>query len=608
KIKAVFTGIQLPDSTKFSQIEYYYFLFNGGEFEMFRDPSQYLTLKSTAVNNDLRVFNRAEVKDVIAHTQDTILKSANQIAHTFTVSGRIQYNDRNDITHPLRYAKVKVYDKNLLFPDELLATTATDASGNYSISITSSESDGPDIYIECLTEGIDNFPSGSSGIADVKDDILSFTYYSETRGYVLENSKTNSTISFTIANAGSDAGNFAVYDSFVEGWIKAKQYLNITIPKAIVYWPSSNTRKVNRFWLEYIEIIQDDRYDRDVILHEYGHFVDSKFGLVNGYGGDHSWGTNMTGEVTNYSDQNSHKYTNEEAKRLAMSEGWATFFSISLQYAQLNDYYYDDSVDQISRDNLEINNYTGSDNEAATCGILWDIFDSGTNETHDNLNESLSEIWRVLEYGEKTNSIEEFATKWQTLNKGNLTALSNIYSHFGINLNITTFNPPRSLTATASDGRISLNWSAPSSETPTGYKVYISTAENGTYTPLSQTIFATNLSIANLTNGSTYWFYVTAVYASGESAASNKVSATPTAGTTTVTTLTVNGSATSGAISASGEADWYKFQTSTAGTYTIQTSGSTDTFMNLYQGDQTTSVTSDDDSGNGNNAMISRTL
>ena len=112
-----------------------------------------------------------------------------------------------------------------------------------------------------------------------------------------------------------------------------------------------------------------------------------------------------------------------------------------------------------------------------------------------------------------------------------------------------------------------------------------------------------------MANGTLYWFYVTAVYSSGESTPSNKVSVTPTSGgSTTVVTLTVNAAATSASIGVSGEVDWYKFQTTTAGTYTIQTYGSLDTYMYIYQGNQTSLISEDDDAGEGNNALISLSL
>jgi hypothetical protein len=61
-------------------------------------------------------------------------------------------------------------------------------------------------------------------------------------------------------------------------------------------------------------------------------------------------------------------------------------------------------------------------------------------------------------------------------------------------------------------------------------------------------------------------------------------------------------------ISAAGEADWYKFLTGAAGTYTVQTYGSLDMYMYLYASDQTTLIEEDDDDGEGYNSLITRSL
>jgi fibronectin type 3 domain-containing protein len=168
-----------------------------------------------------------------------------------------------------------------------------------------------------------------------------------------------------------------------------------------------------------------------------------------------------------------------------------------------------------------------------------------------------------------------------------------------------TLNPPRNLTASAGDSEVILSWDVPVSESPSGYKVYRSTSENGTYSLLGS-VSTNGASVSNLTNGSTYWFYVTATYSSGDSPASNKASAV-LSGPNTPVTLIVDGSAVNATLTA-GIYHWYRFQTGTSGTYTIQTYGSTDTYMDLYQSNQTTLITSDDDGGSGTNARISRTL
>jgi len=80
--------------------------------------------------------------------------------------------------------------------------------------------------------------------------------------------------------------------------------------------------------------------------------------------------------------------------------------------------------------------------------------------------------------------------------------------------------PPQNLTATASHQSVQLAWSAPASGTPTGYKIYRNAALLTTVTTLSYTDLA-------VTNGSTYTYYLKAVYPDGDSDPTAAVSATP---------------------------------------------------------------------------------
>jgi hypothetical protein len=73
--------------------------------------------------------------------------------------------------------------------------------------------------------------------------------------------------------------------------------------------------------------------------------------------------------------------------------------------------------------------------------------------------------------------------------------------------------------------------------------------------------------------------------------------------------LEINGPVVQGEISAADERDRYTFRVTTAGTYSIETSGTTDTFLSLFGPDnETTLVATDDDSGPGTLSLLVKDL
>ena len=80
--------------------------------------------------------------------------------------------------------------------------------------------------------------------------------------------------------------------------------------------------------------------------------------------------------------------------------------------------------------------------------------------------------------------------------------------------------PPQNLTAVAGNRSVILSWQAPFSGQPLGYKIYKNSALLTTVTGLTYTDTA-------VVNGTTYSYYLKAVYATGESSPSSTVTATP---------------------------------------------------------------------------------
>ncbi len=93
------------------------------------------------------------------------------------------------------------------------------------------------------------------------------------------------------------------------------------------------------------------------------------------------------------------------------------------------------------------------------------------------------------------------------------------------------------LSATPGNAQVGLTWAAASHAT--GYSVHRSTASGGPYTTVQTNVVGTSFTDTGLTNGTTYFYVVTATNAEGEGAGSNETSATPAgAGGPVTVTLT----------------------------------------------------------------------
>jgi predicted carbohydrate-binding protein with CBM5 and CBM33 domain len=102
---------------------------------------------------------------------------------------------------------------------------------------------------------------------------------------------------------------------------------------------------------------------------------------------------------------------------------------------------------------------------------------------------------------------------------------------------------PTGLTGTAGNAQASLSWPAVSGATT--YNVKRSATSGGPYSNVQTGVTATSYVNTGLTNGTIYYYVITAVNASGESPISNQVSVTPTTGGTGNGGVTVTSAVTS---------------------------------------------------------------
>ncbi len=151
-----------------------------------------------------------------------------------------------------------------------------------------------------------------------------------------------------------------------------------------------------------LHILRLDRWDWDVVLHEFGHHVADQHGIDRSPGGDHSTDENLS-EIK---DQWGNILGKDIGIRLAWSEGFATYFSISAQRAMhldrlgipfVGDAWYSDTEDLNFEYSLKpADGSLGEDNELTVSRFLFDLFDGVTGWEGDAVALGDRGVWEML--------------------------------------------------------------------------------------------------------------------------------------------------------------------------------------------------------------------
>ena len=143
-----------------------------------------------------------------------------------------------------------------------------------------------------------------------------------------------------------------------------------------------------------------------------------------------------------------------------------------------------------------------------------------------------------------------------------------------LTVNAVTLTAPTGLTPTAGNTQAALSWTAASGAT--SYNVKRATVSGGPYATIASDVTTTGYTDTGLSNGTAYYYAVSAVYAGGESLNSAEVSATPGSLPSPWQTRDI------GTVAATGSADY------SSGTFTEVGSGAdiwgrADAFRFVYQ-------------------------
>ena len=432
---------------EFSEISYYDWLFTEGiinattynqlersmhlpdfEIEGFMQPLQNAVCSSvssslSSVHNEIQEKIQLQMQNTWYRTEDTDSNitqsqlfsnlSINPTTVTFTytiaslnqgeqlnIYGYLYWTDSNGISHVAKNNLIKVYDEDTIGSD-LLTTTSTNVNGYFNVTVdnqTGILDNGCDIYIEVYAQ------TNDIPIQAIRQG-----------GSLRDHYMVTPTISDVMTSQPPQTQ--AVTDTLFAKAVCVAQAFNIGIPyvsamnNGVVYKPDA----VNYPGIEgsasfynstFNSITISDSYkDWDVILHEYGHCVAYNMEIEDSPGGDHSYSWNMA----------LHLEDKSKGIRLAWSEGWATYFSISAQLymnaASLNI----PGVGNTCMDyiNSEIENNSsealGEANEQAVSRILLDLADNTPSEARDNINLGYQTVWNIAKDSGST-TLSEYIT------------------------------------------------------------------------------------------------------------------------------------------------------------------------------------------------------
>lgn len=562
-----------------------------------------------------------------------------QASSNVNVSGVITWVDNEGRAHNASNVKVEIRNMNLVGSNSL-GTTETNTGGFYNLSVSNTtflEHGGVDIKLRVYAEG------GGANVVKNRNN----THYVE-RDDTIENfSGTSLTLDFQIDpnNYTSDSDKehaeaFSVHQAINLGarYVETKKGSKLDTIK--VYYPT--TEKTTCFNSKGIHILREDKNDWDVMLHEYGHYVADYYNIAGGSGGNHS-GSQCLNRF--------HKKGKTGGMPLAWSEGWATYFGISAQLEMnaillninnVGDCNYTDTDDQSINYSLEdpfnIEYKFGESNEIVVAAVLFDLADSGNNND-ENIELGFGFLWNFIN-DTQCKTLPDFLNA--LFLQGNLSGAQKR----DVNRILTMHDVAPEATYPNNNGNYGFSSSAPT------FRWYKNGGDTGTRDENSTTVYdySNNLfllefynadyeliyttpqvqgdpnsktcsytfsnaewaTLLNLADGVVHWTvkaWQTTDYTTGPYSSEYRTLNVPK-----IHTLSEQASVQSEGFSAQGS-EWYKFVAPADGKYAFLTTGTSDTYGELFEmvpfGDSSITCLengSDDNSGDGNNFRIEYTL
>ena len=608
------------------------------------DENQYKSIRNTYYKQSVSITTSTELAMQTIVAPGTAETQA--ASKTTYVKGYITWNDDRGIEHPCQYVKVNVYDKEAWNP-QLLATTYTNVGGFYSVTFENEDiiwELGCDLYIEVFAEGETVSVKNTSGVA----------YSISTVDEVINNVGNGTTSTISIKFEMIDDGYFVGGDlakamQVSQPAIVASRYakvmnnsqaldpVEVYYPVADGSWYASGTKRIYLSGDSAEYPGTPNAYASwDVIMHEYGHHVQNVIGNISDNpGGTHYVNANMADHYYEvfYNirlcqdcqddglEIDSLDYCRNRALKLSWAEAWATVFGFMAQEYYINSLQniefignarYDAyNIGSLNGINLEtyVDDAPGETNETSIITILYNLYDSNNND-FDNISLGHQGFWNAIVNSESS-VLSDFTSYLLGTNIVNEDDLSNLLDYQEVNAKplhnpgcYTTFLPTFHWEARGGSYYFENNAFNLIFYNIYGDEVLETPRVTDTQYKLTENEWQTILSNC----GDQFQWAVIAYQTDGMETGPYRSMKSETV---TVSTIPLNlDVAVQGSVEEPSGYDWYKFTPTSSGTYTFYTTGTTDTYADVFNrmayGLRTDNMMiCDDDSGDSTNFKIS---
>ena len=561
-------------------------------------------------NPTFEKFRRFFTDDEVLMQEDNVTTSSFENNNTpltvdsVTLSGTITWFDDNNVLHPAYGVRVEVLKAISAGVDSILTTAITDENGHYRAVLHDSSvraNQGRNIKIQVSTEGeVFNVTNHYNAIYKLKQN------YSD-------NLFSGNTLTANLAidpNDLSESERTIAYAFRVHQAIKyASDYIydlsGSRISPVNVEFPTVNS--TSAYSRGMMGILAEDKNDWDVIMHEYGHHVAACFNLSQGGGGTHY-----------INDSLYEVYGKTTGMKIAWSEAFATFFSIGCQLhfnlsllgvQNVGDSLYQDTEDTYLSFDLESPDPSlyryGESQEVAIGALLFDLAD-GVGD--DLVDFGYLFLWNVIS-GSNCNDIVSFINAlYAMVDTAQIVMIGDILSKYN-------FAPSLFDVEVVSWGIPTFSW------IPNGgvgqfennsfsvifYDEDMNEIYETEYCDSSQYIPSNDEWQSLLNSGENRLYWAVKTFQICNPISGPYYSRISVVNLPMPRAIHLNESV-NGQIS-SGDADWYRFIPTISGVYEISTSGSEDTYGELFSelkcnGDSAGVIEYDDDGGEDYNFRI----